>query len=136
MRIHKLVGRIGALLISIGLCGAASAEEMEEVVVTGSYIKGTPEDAALPVDVMNREDLEDVGDPTLIEMVRNLGVTSGNLGETGAARLTRVSSRQTSGDLVQQGPWYSSTTSDMSRPKREASILVPYPASPSVGWKS
>lgn len=82
MRIHKLVGRIGALLISIVLCGAASAEEMEEVVVTGSYIKGTPEDAALPVDVMNREDLEDVGDPTLIEMVRNLGVTSGNLGET------------------------------------------------------
>ena len=60
----------------------AVAQEIEEVVVTGSYIKGTPEDAALPVDVLNRSDLEDVGDPTLIEMVRNLGVTSGNLGET------------------------------------------------------
>lgn len=55
---------------------------IEEVVVTGSFIKGTPEDAALPVDVLSRSDLEDVGDPTLIEMVRNLGVTSGNLGET------------------------------------------------------
>jgi outer membrane receptor protein involved in Fe transport len=60
----------------------AFAEEIEEVVVTGSYIKGTPEDAALPVDVLSRGDLEDVGDPTIIEMVRNLGVTSGNLGET------------------------------------------------------
>ena len=58
------------------------SESMEEVVVTGSYIRGTPEDAALPVDVLTRAELEDVGDPSLIEMVRNLGVTSGNTGET------------------------------------------------------
>ncbi len=60
----------------------AADQNIEEVVVTGSYIKGTPEDSSLPVDVLRREDLEEVGDPTLIEMVRNLGVTSGNLGET------------------------------------------------------
>ncbi len=63
---------------------SAFAEEgtIEEVVVTGSYIKGTPEDAELPVDVINREDLEDIGNPSVIEMVRNLTITSGNLGET------------------------------------------------------
>lgn len=72
------------LLLVFTFCfgGSAYAETLEEVVVTGSYIKGTPEDAALPVDVLNRDDLEEVGNPTLIEMVRNLGVTSGNLGET------------------------------------------------------
>jgi iron complex outermembrane recepter protein len=57
-------------------------EQIEEVVVTGSYIKGTPEDAALPVDVLSRADMEDVGDPSIREMMRNLGVSSGNLGET------------------------------------------------------
>ena len=60
----------------------AAEVTLEEVVVTGSFIKGTPEDSALPVDVLTREDLEDVGNPTILEMVRNLGVASGNLGET------------------------------------------------------
>jgi iron complex outermembrane recepter protein len=59
-----------------------AAGAIEEVVVTGSYIRGTPEDAALPVDVLTRQDLEDLGNPSIIEMVRNLGITSGNLGET------------------------------------------------------
>lgn len=63
---------------------AVFAEEgaIEEIVVTGSYIRGTPEDAALPVDVLTRADLEDQGNPSINEMIRNLNVTSGNLGET------------------------------------------------------
>tara|TARA_R110002072_G_scaffold20841_3_gene75133 strand:+ start:957 stop:3887 length:2931 start_codon:yes stop_codon:yes gene_type:complete len=61
---------------------AAEEKELEEVVVTGSFIKGTPEDAALPVDVITRNDLEDVGSPSVMEMVRNLSVTNGNIGET------------------------------------------------------
>ena len=59
---------------------AFAAEEMEEVIVTGSFIKGSAEDAALPIDVLTRTDLEDVGNPSIIEMIRNLGVTLGNLG--------------------------------------------------------
>ena len=55
---------------------------IEEVIVTGSYIRGTPEDAELPVDVITNEDLEDIGSPSIIELVRNLGVTGANLGET------------------------------------------------------
>lgn len=79
------MSRLLTALTAFALMGVsliATSEEIEEVVVTGSYIKGTPEDAALPVDVVTRADLEDVGDPTIIEMVRNLGVTSGNAGET------------------------------------------------------
>lgn len=70
-----------ASLLGVGSTSAQD-QQMEEVVVTGSFIRGTPEDAALPVDVYNRAELEDVGNPTIIELVRNLGVTSGNLGET------------------------------------------------------
>ena len=67
---------------AIALPAEAATEPMEEVVVTGSYIRGTPEDAALPVDVISREDLEDQGDPTINEMIRNLNVSSGALAET------------------------------------------------------
>jgi outer membrane receptor protein involved in Fe transport len=59
-----------------------AATATEEIVVTGSYIRGTPEDAALPVDVTTAEDLEEIGNPTVVEMVRNLAYTSGNIGET------------------------------------------------------
>ncbi|MFD3266691.1 hypothetical protein, partial [Phenylobacterium ferrooxidans] len=43
------------LALALGLAGTASAQDatvVEEVVVTGSFIAGTPEDAALPVDVI------------------------------------------------------------------------------------
>jgi iron complex outermembrane receptor protein len=73
---------LSASIAMIPQTSVAAEQELEEVVVTGSFIKGTPEDAALPVDVLSREDLEEVGNPSLIEMVRNLGVASGNLGET------------------------------------------------------
>lgn len=74
-------------LLCVGLAGFALTAfaqdgEIEEIVVTGSYIAGTPEDAELPVEVINRQDMEEVGSPSVIELVRNLGVTSGNLGET------------------------------------------------------
>ena len=89
----------------------AQDETLEEIVVTGSFIKGTAEDAALPVDVLTRSDLEDVGSPSLIEMVRNLGVTSGNLGETNqfdtrggqaAEGVTAINLRA----WVQRGRWF------------------------------
>jgi iron complex outermembrane receptor protein len=59
-----------------------SGEQPEEIVVTGSYIKGTPEDSALPVDVTSLEDMKNVGAPSVAELIRNLAYTSGNLAET------------------------------------------------------
>ena len=73
---------IGLLFLLLLGYNAYSEPILEEVVVTGSYIQGTAKDAALPVDIISRAEMEDIGNPTLIEMVRNLGVSSGNLGET------------------------------------------------------
>ena len=67
-------------------CGAqenapASESEVEVIFVTGSFIEGAAEDAALPIDVLSRAELDNTGSPSMVEMVRNLGVTTGNLGE-------------------------------------------------------
>jgi iron complex outermembrane receptor protein len=51
---------------------AAPAPEGEEIVVTGSYIKGTPEDAALPVDVINMDELEQRGNPSPLDLIRSI----------------------------------------------------------------
>ncbi|MEZ5558404.1 MAG: hypothetical protein R3E86_07665 [Pseudomonadales bacterium] len=52
-----------AAAMTSGLLGssAVAAESqgvIEEIIVTGSYIRGTPEDAALPVDVITAQELE------------------------------------------------------------------------------
>ena len=72
-----------ALLVALSsIAHSADDDVIEEVVVTGSYIKGSPQDAELPIDVLTEEDLLQQGSPSLGEMIRNLGVTSANLAET------------------------------------------------------
>ena len=61
---------------------ASGAAEVEEVVVTGSLIRGTPEDAALPVDVIGQDELERQGSPTLVDLIKSLPVSNGVLGDT------------------------------------------------------
>ncbi len=87
LSVRRALALVVAVLISLYFLttpALVAAEEgvVEEVVVTGSYIRGTPEDAALPVDVLDRSDLEDAGDPSINEMIRNLNVSSGALAET------------------------------------------------------
>lgn len=62
--------------------GALAQDDVEEIIVTGSHIRGTPENAELPVEVLRRADLEELGSPSMIELVRTLGASSGNIGET------------------------------------------------------
>ena len=59
-----------------------AAEQLEEVVVTGSYIKGAPEDAPLPVTTIQREDLALEGSPTAIDLIKSLSFSQGADGET------------------------------------------------------
>ena len=59
-----------------------AAEQLEEVVVTGSYIKGAPEDAPLPVTVLQRDDLALEGSPTAIDLIKSLSFSQGADGET------------------------------------------------------
>jgi outer membrane receptor protein involved in Fe transport len=65
-----------------GTTAFAEQGEIEEVVVTGSYIRGTPEDAASPVDVTTREDMDLQGNPSVVDMLRNMGPMAGMDGET------------------------------------------------------
>lgn len=57
-------------------------ESIEEVIVTGSYIKSTPEDAPNPVSIIDREELYSQGSPSITEIIKNLGVSSGVDGDT------------------------------------------------------
>jgi iron complex outermembrane receptor protein len=62
--------------------GDAEPAEVEEVVVTGSFIRGTPEDAALPVDVIGSEELAQQGSPTVVQLVKNLPAAQSSIGES------------------------------------------------------
>ena len=70
-----------AVAAPFALMGAAQAQE-DTIVVTGSFIQGTPEDAALPVDVIGADELAEVGNPTLNDILRNLPSAQGLIGET------------------------------------------------------
>ncbi len=56
--------------------------EGERVVVTGSLIRGTPEDAALPVEVFSQEELEEQGAPTALEFAKSLTISGPTTGES------------------------------------------------------
>jgi iron complex outermembrane receptor protein len=82
-------GSVLAVAISFGLFHSAAAQtaasapsEVEEVVVTGSYIAGTPEDAAQPVDVIGSQDLQKQGSPTTVNLVKNITAAQSSIGES------------------------------------------------------
>lgn len=55
---------------------------LDTIVVTGSHIRGTPEDAALPVEVHTADDLRRQGVPTVLEFIKSLAITGSVLGES------------------------------------------------------
>ena len=58
------------------------ADEGRTIVVTGSLIRGTPEDAALPVDVFTSEDLAKQGVDSPLEFIKELPSVGAVLGDT------------------------------------------------------
>jgi iron complex outermembrane receptor protein len=76
-----------AALLSIGVWSALAAPALaqtasDEIVVTGSYIRGTPEDAALPVDVITAQELADRGSPDVLDIIRAMPAIGPILGES------------------------------------------------------
>src|SRR5690606_38609981 len=65
------------------LAGPAFAQdaEVEEVVVTGSFIAGTPENAALPVDVIGTQELEQRGSPSMVQLIKTIPSSGSVIGE-------------------------------------------------------
>ena len=61
---------------------AGAREIEEEIVVTGTYIKNTPEDSPLPVTTLHRDDLLLEGLPSTIELVKSMSFSQGADGET------------------------------------------------------
>ncbi|MEC8859929.1 MAG: TonB-dependent receptor [Pseudomonadota bacterium] len=61
-----------------------SEPEVEEVVVTGSYLRGSPLDAPSPVQVVDRASIEAQGAAQIWDVVKNLEVNSGSVSNEGA----------------------------------------------------
>ncbi|MCW8194919.1 TonB-dependent receptor plug domain-containing protein [Proteobacteria bacterium 005FR1] len=85
----------GILCCTLAAPGVAmaqdSGEAIEEIVVTGSLIRGTPEDAALPVEVHTAADMKLSGSPSALEFAKSLtasGPTTGEAYYFGGAALT------------------------------------------------
>ena len=74
-----------AIAVSAALWGghalAAESVALEEIIVTGSLISGTPEDAALPVETISFEEMLDLGKPTNLELVKMMSEVGQVAGE-------------------------------------------------------
>lgn len=81
-------GSVLAVALALGVASTAAAQaqtggnEVQEVVVTGSYIAGTPEDSALPVDVIGAEDLKKQGSPSAVQLVKQITASTSGIGES------------------------------------------------------
>jgi len=53
-------------------------QDIEEIVVTGSYLKTSATDGASPIDVVDREEIENFGATTVADITRNLASNSGS----------------------------------------------------------
>jgi len=74
-----------ALLVMLGgyaLCTFAEVAPIEEIVVTGTYIKSSPIDAPSPVDVTDRAEMEARGNLSVMDMVQAMGPVTGAEGRT------------------------------------------------------
>jgi iron complex outermembrane receptor protein len=75
----KATSRFAALALAVAfVTPAIAAEDLEEIIVTGSYIKGTPQDAASPVQVLDRDYIKDAGVSDMAELMRRLEVMRGS----------------------------------------------------------
>src|SRR5690349_417609 len=61
---------------------SSATTELETVVVTGSLIRGAATDAALPVDVVSSQELEERGSPSIVELVKTISASTAAIGES------------------------------------------------------
>jgi len=86
-RLRAVIRSVLAGSLLLGALGAqaqqaAGVHEVEVVVVTGSYIQGTAEDTALPVDVFTADDLQMQGSPSMVDLVKSIPAVQGVIGES------------------------------------------------------
>jgi iron complex outermembrane receptor protein len=66
------------MLPALALPAFAADKAIEEVVVTGSYIKSSPTDGASPIQVVGRSNIDEMAAVTIADITRNLAVNSGS----------------------------------------------------------
>ena len=77
---NLLVQYLSIFLIfgSINIIAQDNDEAIEEVVVTGSYIKGSPTDGASPVEIISRDTIDALSASTVADITANLSINSGS----------------------------------------------------------
>ena len=83
--LSKAVALALGVAVSTALTVSAQEDEedsLEEVLVTGSFIKGSPEDAPSPVQVIDRTSIDAQGAATVWDVIKNLEVNSGSFSNT------------------------------------------------------
>ena len=69
----------------MGFAAPANAQddtaEVAEVIVTGSFIAGSPEDAAMPINVIGADEMQKQGSPSTVDLLKAIPAVSGVLGE-------------------------------------------------------
>lgn len=80
MKLHPIFCAI--ISCALAAPAASQGQTIEEIVVTGSLIRGTPQDAAMPVDTITADDLDRQGAPPPLEMLKNLSYMNGIVGES------------------------------------------------------
>jgi len=80
------------LAVMAGLSFQATAQDttVEEVVVTGSFLRGSPLDAPSPVQVVDRSSIEAQGAAVIWDVIKNLEVNSGSITNPGSGDNTQV----------------------------------------------
>ena len=73
----KLIAYL-AMLPLLSFVHVLSAEEVEEVVVAGSFIKGSPTDGASPVELYDRDTIEGIGAVDAADITANMVVDTGS----------------------------------------------------------
>ena len=82
---------VGVMLAGLSLPLVAQDDpEIEEVVVTGSFIRGAALDAPSPVQVVDRESIEAQGAAIIWDVIKNLEVNSGSFTNSGSGERSQV----------------------------------------------
>jgi iron complex outermembrane receptor protein len=70
---------LGVILPSLAF-GVFAEETMEEVVVTGSYIKRSVEDSPSPLSIISKADLDEIGATDMKDVIQSMTFNSGGIG--------------------------------------------------------
>ncbi|HYD25157.1 MAG TPA: TonB-dependent receptor [Croceibacterium sp.] len=83
MRTHRAASAASAIALALGLAApaAAQSEADEPIVVTGTLIPGSREDAPAPVEVIEAEELAAQGSPSMLELTKRLPASAGVMGD-------------------------------------------------------